>query len=59
MGKIGLDKPFCEQPATVANVPSLTLDELVPVRIKVRQLLVLPAEFTLTWEGGPVPEDRL
>jgi hypothetical protein len=39
MGKIGLSKPFCEQSATVRNVSSLTLDQLVLVRIQVRQHL--------------------
>jgi hypothetical protein len=29
----GLSKPLCEQPATLMNVSSLTLDRLVLVRI--------------------------
>jgi hypothetical protein len=39
MRQIGLDKLFCQQPETSANVPSLTLDQLVLVRIQVRQHL--------------------
>jgi hypothetical protein len=39
MPENGLDKPFCEQPVTVRNAPIVTLDQLVLVRIQVRQLI--------------------
>jgi hypothetical protein len=36
-GKLALDKLFCKRPATTTNISRLTLDQLVKVRILLRQ----------------------
>ncbi len=60
MRQIGLDKLFCQQPETSANVPSLTLDQLVLVRIQVRQLLANPSSGVfLSLRVETVPDGSL
>jgi hypothetical protein len=43
--RISLDKQICKQAAVAVNGPILTLDQLVPVRIQVRQ----PLQILLFW----------
>ena len=55
MRQNGVAKPFQKHAATVVNVPILTLNHLVLVRIQVRQLLDLPRSCAIMHSAQPGP----